>query len=53
MPDFLTAEEVEPLPKAKTRPHPEPRTDLLVIGAWAVLFAVVAIGRAVRPDVLE
>ena len=26
---------------------------LLVIGAWAVLFAVIAIGRAVRPDVLE
>jgi thioredoxin reductase (NADPH) len=33
MPDFLTAEEVETLPKAKTRPHPEPRTDVLVIGA--------------------
>jgi len=29
------------------------RHALLVIGAWAVLFAVVAIGRAVRPDVLE
>jgi ABC-2 type transport system permease protein len=26
---------------------------LLVIGAWALFFAVVAIGRAVRPDVLE
>ena len=26
---------------------------LLVIGAWAFLFAIVAIGRAVRPDVLE
>ena len=26
---------------------------LLVIGAWAVVFAVIAIGRAVRPDVLE
>jgi ABC-type transport system involved in multi-copper enzyme maturation permease subunit len=26
---------------------------LLVIGAWALLFAVVAVGRAVRPDVLE
>jgi ABC-2 type transport system permease protein len=26
---------------------------LLVIGAWAVLFAIVAVGRAVRPDVLE
>jgi hypothetical protein len=29
------------------------RHALLVIGAWAVVFAVVAIGRAVRPDVLE
>ena len=26
---------------------------LLVIGAWALLFAVIAVGRAVRPDVLE
>jgi ABC-2 type transport system permease protein len=26
---------------------------LLVIGAWALLFVVVAVGRAVRPDVLE
>ena len=26
---------------------------LLVIGAWAAVFAVIAIGRAVRPDVLE
>jgi ABC-2 type transport system permease protein len=26
---------------------------LLVIGAWALLFAAIAIGRAVRPDVLE
>lgn len=26
---------------------------LLVIGAWALLFLVVAVGRAVRPDVLE
>jgi ABC-type transport system involved in multi-copper enzyme maturation permease subunit len=26
---------------------------LVVIGAWALLFAVIAIGRAVRPDVLE
>ncbi len=33
MPDFLTAEDLETLPKAKTRPHPEPRTDVLVIGA--------------------
>ena len=29
------------------------RHALLVIGAWALLFAVIAIGRAVRPDVLE
>ena len=29
------------------------RHALLVIGAWAVLFAAIAIGRAVRPDVLE
>jgi ABC-2 type transport system permease protein len=29
------------------------RHALLVIGAWAVLFVVVAFGRAVRPDVLE
>src|SRR6202049_1985408 len=33
MPDFLTAEDVETLPKAKTRPQPEMRTDILVIGA--------------------
>lgn len=26
---------------------------LLVIGAWTLLFVVVAVGRAVRPDVLE
>ena len=26
---------------------------LLVIGAWALLFAAIAVGRAVRPDVLE
>ena len=26
---------------------------LLVIGAWAALFLVIAVGRAVRPDVLE
>ena len=29
------------------------RHALLVIGAWALLFVVVAVGRAVRPDVLE
>jgi ABC-2 type transport system permease protein len=29
------------------------RHALIVIGVWAVLFAVIAIGRAVRPDVLE
>ncbi|MGA7319931.1 MAG: FAD-dependent oxidoreductase, partial [Candidatus Sulfotelmatobacter sp.] len=33
MPDFLTAEDVETLPKAKIRPRPELRTDVLVIGA--------------------
>src|SRR6202050_5699498 len=33
MPDFLTAEDVETLPKVKTHPHPEVRTDVLVIGA--------------------
>ena len=33
MPDFLTAEDVETLPKAKVRPNPEERTDVLVIGA--------------------
>jgi thioredoxin reductase (NADPH) len=33
MPDFLTAEDVETLPKAKVRPDPEERTDVLVIGA--------------------
>ena len=33
MPDFLTAEEVDTLPKAKTRSHPEMSTDVLVIGA--------------------
>jgi ABC-type transport system involved in multi-copper enzyme maturation permease subunit len=26
---------------------------LIVIGAWAVVFLVIAVGRAVRPDVLE
>src|SRR5467141_5133223 len=33
MPDFLTADAVETLPKAKVRPQPEERTDVLVIGA--------------------
>jgi thioredoxin reductase (NADPH) len=33
MPDFLTAAEIETLPKAKGRPQPEMRTDVLVIGA--------------------
>lgn len=29
------------------------RHALIVIGVWAVVFAVIAIGRAVRPNVLE
>jgi len=33
MPDFLTAEDVETLPKAKTVPLPEVHTDVVVIGA--------------------
>ena len=33
MPGFLTAEELDTLPKAKTLPHAEMRTDVLVIGA--------------------
>src|SRR6202041_622112 len=33
MPDFLTAEDIETLPRAKVHPHPEQSTDLLVIGA--------------------
>src|SRR5579863_9622922 len=33
MPNFLTAEVTETLPKAKLRPQPEMRTDVLVIGA--------------------
>src|ERR1039458_5692522 len=33
MPDFLTAEDVETLPKAKTVPRSEVHTDVLVIGA--------------------
>jgi thioredoxin reductase (NADPH) len=33
MPGFLTAEDIETLPEAKLRPHPEQRTDVVVIGA--------------------
>jgi thioredoxin reductase (NADPH) len=33
MPDFLMAESIDTLPRAKTQPHPELRTDVLVIGA--------------------
>ena len=33
MPDSLTAERVDILPKAKAKPHPEMNTDVLVIGA--------------------
>jgi thioredoxin reductase (NADPH) len=33
MPDFLTAEDVETLPKTTTASHPEVHTDVLVIGA--------------------
>ena len=33
MPDFLTAADVEALPKAKIRPQPPVSTDVLVIGA--------------------
>jgi thioredoxin reductase (NADPH) len=33
MPNFLTAEDVETLPKTKTASHPEVQTDVLVIGA--------------------
>jgi len=33
MPDFLTAEDIDTLPKAKAIPHSELRTDVLVIGA--------------------
>src|SRR5258708_22164077 len=33
MPYVLTAEVTETLPKAKVQPHPEMRTDVLVIGA--------------------
>ena len=33
MPDFLTAEEIATLPKAKAVLHPEVHTDVLVIGA--------------------
>src|SRR6266498_4142031 len=33
MPDFLAAEELNTLPKTKTKPGSEMRTDVLVIGA--------------------
>ena len=33
MPDFLTDEEIDTLPKAKTKPRSEMRTDVLVIGS--------------------
>src|SRR6476646_6493660 len=33
MPQFLTSEEIDTLPKAKMEPRPEMRTDVLVIGA--------------------
>jgi len=33
MPEFLAAAEVETQPEAKLRPHPETRTEVLVIGA--------------------
>src|SRR6202030_3876241 len=33
MPNFFTAEVTETLPKARVRPQPEMRTDVLVIGA--------------------
>src|ERR1700692_3732573 len=33
MPAFLTAEDVDTLPRAKTRPQADTRTDVLVIGA--------------------
>jgi flavin-dependent dehydrogenase len=33
MPEFLAAAEVETQPKPQLRPHPETRTDVLVIGA--------------------
>ena len=33
MPQFLTAEEIDTLPRAKAKPRPEMRTDVLVIGA--------------------
>jgi ABC-type transport system involved in multi-copper enzyme maturation permease subunit len=52
----LNAIEPDHLGQAAFAPPLNPvdgRHALLVIGAWAVLFAVVAIGRAVRPDVLE
>jgi ABC-type transport system involved in multi-copper enzyme maturation permease subunit len=52
----LNAIEPDHLGRAAFAPPLNPvdgRHALLVIGAWAVVFAVVAIGRAVRPDVLE
>ena len=33
MPDFLTAEEIETLPKARAKARPEMKTDVIVIGA--------------------
>ena len=33
MPDFLTAQAIETQPQIQARPHPETRTDVLVIGA--------------------
>ncbi len=33
MPEFLAAEEIDTLPRAKVKPHPEMRTDVLIIGA--------------------
>ncbi len=33
MPEFLAAEELETLPQTKAKPHPEMRTDVVVIGA--------------------
>ena len=33
MPEFLAAEDIDTLTKAKTKPHAEMRTDVIVIGA--------------------
>lgn len=52
----LNAIEPDHLSRAAFAPPLNPvdgRHALLVIGAWAVLFAVIAVGRATRPDVLE